>query len=344
MIRETHIDEKIQEKSKSLMESVSSEETIPVENAPDRMFIAQKMRILFKNTGEEGILGNLMKIISVPLTLIRDYTVPIGEEDQWDRMRASVIPMTLVISFLFLNGNIHSISTEEKNKDTGQMETSINKSFVWGLIFMIPGAIVGVIIKLKTKVTEAPSMLITIFAILCFIMSIMWIQFTCNCIMDLLQLFGFITKLPEALLALTIIAWGNCLGDMAADVAMTKKGFGEMAITGCVAGPIFNVLIGIGLSNTIAIFNQPSPMKAKVHFSLYAEMDNGSIVTNKVAILPMTLLIAQLVILVLILLNGVCNGFHITYKWATVSLIFYACVIVSLVTFSIIADVHPPSD
>jgi hypothetical protein len=49
------------------------------------MFIAQKMRILFKNTQEEGMVNSLMKIVSVPITGIRDYTVPIGEEDQWDR-------------------------------------------------------------------------------------------------------------------------------------------------------------------------------------------------------------------------------------------------------------------
>jgi len=71
--------------------------------------------------------------------------------------------------------------------------------------------------------------------------------------MDLLTLFGFITELPAALLALTIIAWGNCLGDMTADVAMTRRGFGEMAITGTVAGPIFNILMGLGLAMSISI-------------------------------------------------------------------------------------------
>jgi len=46
-----------------------------------------------------------------------------------------------------------------------------------------------------------------------------------------------------------VLAWGNCLGDMSADVAMTKKGFGEMAITATIAGPVFNILVGCMLSN-----------------------------------------------------------------------------------------------
>jgi Ca2+/Na+ antiporter len=35
---------------------------------------------------------------------------------------------------------------------------------------------------------------------------------------------------------------------MTNDVAMTKLGFGEMAIAATVAGPLFNVLIGLGTS------------------------------------------------------------------------------------------------
>jgi len=55
---------------------------------------------------------------------------------------------------------------------------------------------------------------------------------------------------------------------MTADVAMTVRGFGEMAITGCVAGPIFNILIGLGLSMTIAILKKTTEPKT-VNFGLY---------------------------------------------------------------------------
>ena len=75
-------------------------------------------------------------------------------------------------------------------------------------------------------------------------------------------------------MALTIVAWGNCLGDMTADVAMTKRGFGEMAITGCIAGPIFNVLMGLGLSTTITIFKSDKGITDPsniVNFSLYSK-------------------------------------------------------------------------
>jgi len=89
--------------------------------------------------------------------------------------------------------------------------------------------------------------------------------------MDLLKLFGFITQLPTAFFGLTFLAWGNCLGDLSADVAMAKQGFGEMAITGCMAGPVFNVLVGMGLSMVFKFLNEGDPLHSKVTVSPFID-------------------------------------------------------------------------
>ena len=107
---------------------------------------------------------------------------------------------------------------------------------------MIPAFFFAIYIRMCTKITQPPERLIFLYAIIAFVMSILWISFTCDIVVDLLSVLGLMLGLPKTLLGLTLLAWGNCLGDMNANVAMTKKGFGEMAITGCMAGPVFNVL------------------------------------------------------------------------------------------------------
>ena len=77
---------------------------------------------------------------------------------------------------------------------------------------------------------------------------------------------------------------------MSADVAMTRRGYGEMAITGCIAGPIFNVNIGLGLSMTLSILKADKPFDTQVIFSLDDSV-NGQYVNNPVAYLPLGLLI-----------------------------------------------------
>mmetsp|Transcript_23718 Transcript_23718/g.27419 ORF Transcript_23718/g.27419 Transcript_23718/m.27419 type:complete len:130 (-) Transcript_23718:103-492(-) len=51
-------------------------------------------------------------------------------------------------------------------------------------------------------------------------------------------------------MGLTVLAWGNSMGDLSANMTMAKKGLANMAITACFAGPVFNILIGLGLGFT----------------------------------------------------------------------------------------------
>jgi len=74
------------------------------------------------------------------------------------------------------------------------------------------------------------------------------LYFLANVIVDLLVLFGLITGISTSLLGLTVLSWGNSVGDAIASISISKSGYGEMAITGCVAGPVFNLLLGLGLT------------------------------------------------------------------------------------------------
>ncbi len=79
-------------------------------------------------------------------------------------------------------------------------------------------------------------------------MSIVWIWFVANILVDVLQLIGYISGIIPAYLGLTLLSLGNSIGDLVADLAISKMGLGELAVTGCIAGPLFNLLLGLGIS------------------------------------------------------------------------------------------------
>jgi Ca2+/Na+ antiporter len=81
-----------------------------------------------------------------------------------------------------------------------------------------------------------------------FFMSMVWLYFLANVIVDLLVLFGLITGLSTTLLGLTVLSIGNSVGDAIASKSISSSGLGEMAITGSVSGPVFNLLLGLGLT------------------------------------------------------------------------------------------------
>jgi sodium/potassium/calcium exchanger 6 len=97
-----------------------------------------------------------------------------------------------------------------------------------------------------------------------FVMSIVWIWFIANILVDILKIYGDILGINTAFLGITILAFGNQCGDMMANVAIAKRGFGSMAITGCFAGPLFDLLIGLTLA-TLKLYVQFGEFEFKMN-------------------------------------------------------------------------------
>jgi Ca2+/Na+ antiporter len=139
-----------------------------------------------------------------------------------------------------------------------------------------------------------------------------------------------------------VIAWGNELGDYTADTAMTRRGFGEMAITGTIAGPLFNILVGLGAANTYTILD-PSTSYNYVVYSLYVDGENGEKLFDPVAVLPLVLMVGQFFILCILMVNGVANHFKISFKWTYISVTVYLLILIGLIAFSLIKQIKPPT-
>ena len=80
-----------------------------------------------------------------------------------------------------------------------------------------------------------------------FFIAATWIDKIAEALVGLLQFAGTISRIPSTILGLTVLSWGNSMGDLSANLAMARKGMPDMATTGCFAGPSFNLLVGTGL-------------------------------------------------------------------------------------------------
>ncbi|KAI8027984.1 T-complex protein 1 subunit gamma [Camellia lanceoleosa] len=94
--------------------------------------------------------------------------------------------------------------------------------------------------KEPPKTEEMPVVLIA------FVMSVFWISVISMQLLNCLAALRALLKLPPALLGLTVLAWANSVGHLVADVAVAKAGQPALAMAGCFAGPMFNMLFGLG--------------------------------------------------------------------------------------------------
>lgn len=79
-----------------------------------------------------------------------------------------------------------------------------------------------------------------------FVVAATWIDSIADRLVTLLEFLGIILRIPNYIMGLSVLAWGNSMADLSANLTMARKGLANMAITACFAGPVFNILIGLG--------------------------------------------------------------------------------------------------
>ena len=121
---------------------------------------------------------------------------------------------------------------------------------VWHLTLLV-GVLLGVMVGFTSR-SSAPKYHF-LFAFAGFVISIVWIYIIANEVVSLLKAFGVMFGLSDAILGLTVLAWGNSIGDMIADTSMARRGSPRAGFSAAFGGPLFNLLIGIGLPFTIQI-------------------------------------------------------------------------------------------
>ena len=92
-----------------------------------------------------------------------------------------------------------------------------------------------------------------LFILCAFFLSIMWIYVIANELVGIAATFGTVSGMSDSMVGITILAIGNSVNDMAADVSIARAGFPSMAIAGAYAGPMFNILFGLGVPLIIEI-------------------------------------------------------------------------------------------
>ena len=158
--------------------------------------------------------------------------------------------------------------------------------------------------ELKKVINKYP--LIIHFSTL--ILSLIWIWFTANILISLLIAISNIININKYFLGMTILTYGNSISDLMLNLSLVNLGYSEMALSGSISGPLFNLLIGLGVPL----------IKFNIKFgNINIEIFNKD---NLIGIICLFILIGNLITLGI---QAKLNNYHLNNKFAIVRYIFY---------------------
>lgn len=186
----------------------------------------------------------VLKVFKLPVEFLLLLTVPVMDPDKEDRnWKRPLNCLHLVISPLFLTLTLQSGAY-------GVYE--IGGLFpVWAAV-VIAGTALAAVTFFATSNSEPPRFH-WLFAFLGFLTSALWINAAATEVVNILRSLGVVFRLSNTVLGLTLLAWGNSIGDVFSDFTLARQGYPRMAFSACFGGIIFNMLVGVGLGCLLQI-------------------------------------------------------------------------------------------
>eukprot|EP00466_Bigelowiella_natans_P016349 jgi/Bigna1/146521/aug1.116_g21229 len=101
------------------------------------------------------------------------------------------------------------------------------------------------------------------------ISTIVWLDLEAGEAVALAGTLGSLASISSAVMGITVLAWGNSVGDLVADTAAARVN-PRMAVASCFGSPMLNDLIGLGLSLTVTTVNRENfEMEVSLGIELY---------------------------------------------------------------------------
>ncbi|XP_064459628.1 mitochondrial sodium/calcium exchanger protein-like isoform X2 [Ornithodoros turicata] len=189
---------------------------------------------------EKKWYGKLYEVCKAPIYFILTLTTPVvdyeNDKNNWCRLLNS---LHCVISPMFI-----LLVTQVVNITVAGFPIAV-------IVFLV-AACLALVVFFTSKYDEPPKYH-WIFAYLGFFVAVFWIYGLANEVVSLLKTVGIVIGLSDAFLGMTVLAWGNSIGDFISNLAVARQGYPRMAISACYGGPLLNLLLGFGIPYTLKL-------------------------------------------------------------------------------------------
>ncbi|KAI6214430.1 Sodium/calcium exchanger protein [Aphelenchoides besseyi] len=215
-------------------------------------YIRQAHAQEFYGLDEAPWYSKLIFVLRIPITFVLRLSSP-NSMAPWNKWLTVIHCFTVPIISIFAFGcKFNLIYLPNKHLLVLGVVLIDGGPALW-VYSLVVSALVAIPIAIFTKQSTEPKYLKYILPYVGFLVAVSWVYALAAEIVNVVMMFGVVSRVSHVALGITLLAWSNCIGDLIADLAVARQGFPRMAISAAVGGPLLNLLIGFGLSFLVAI-------------------------------------------------------------------------------------------
>lgn len=190
----------------------------------------------------KGGLSLALSTMELPFTVARHLCIPSAAWNQPRRVLAAMCP-TFGSLFMFLSFGGWEAFDVPPAKVPG-----------WAICGFL-GMVLGVaVLRFSTPARQPRWHLALLLWAMCSAVS--WFNFLANECVAVLEAFGLNLGISSSVLGITVLAWGNSVGDLVADTALVRQNRSKMAVAGIFGSPLLSDLLGLGIALTSHCWQQ----------------------------------------------------------------------------------------
>ncbi|OQR73641.1 sodium/potassium/calcium exchanger 6-like, partial [Tropilaelaps mercedesae] len=210
---------------------------VAVDLPPLQEFLTQISPIDREDWRELNWFWRVIQIIKGPVYVILALTVPVVDENNhknnWCRILNALHCVTAPLAVMF------NLKVMDSNAGGVPIAAGVSAA----------GIALALTVWLTSSYDKPPTYHVA-FGFAGFAVSVFWIYMLANEVVSLLKAVGIVLDLSDTFLGMTVLAWGNSVGDFISNLSVARQGFPRMAISACFGGPLLNLLLGFGLPYT----------------------------------------------------------------------------------------------
>nr|XP_060468361.1 mitochondrial sodium/calcium exchanger protein isoform X2 [Panthera onca] len=237
----------------------------------------------YRKWRNKSVYWRALKVLKLPVEFLLLLTVPVVDPDKddgnWKRplncLHLVISPLVLALtlqsgaSLSLTLGKTCALQEARPRGSSGPKSLSclsadgiyeIGGLFpVWAVVVIV-GTALAAVTFFATSNSEPPRFH-WLFAFLGFLTSALWINAAATEVVNILRSLGVVFRLSNTVLGLTLLAWGNSIGDAFSDFTLARQGYPRMAFAACFGGIILNILVGVGLGCLLQISRSHAEVK-----------------------------------------------------------------------------------